>query len=165
MGRGGGGFARKSPMKNACGTSRLQPTQSSSEVKRHLQRTTRAIIWKRSPLSLDCHDIDSSSISWQTNKTTEDKEEDNLPLFLKIEEKLLAVYRGPSAICTTEIPKMLEAHVNEVEHGSIHRGDWFVSTSIKTRRGNGKRIRHIRLRRDSTLVRLEKSHRPRESRS
>jgi hypothetical protein len=26
---------------------------------------------------------------------------------------------------------MLEAHV-EVEHGSIHRGDWFVSTSVKT---------------------------------
>ncbi len=34
--------------------------------------------------------VDSTSISWQTNKTTEDKEEGNLPFFLKIEEKLLA---------------------------------------------------------------------------
>jgi hypothetical protein len=34
----------------------------------------------------------------------------------------------------------------EVEHGSIHRGDWFVSTSVKTRSGCSKRIRSIRLR-------------------
>jgi len=31
--------------------------------------------------------------------------------FCKKEEKLLAVYRGPSAIRTTKIRKMLEAHV------------------------------------------------------
>ena len=30
---------------------------------------------------------------------------------MKIEEKLLAVYRGPSAIRTREIRKMLDAHV------------------------------------------------------
>ncbi len=43
-----------------------------------------------SPPSRFHHHHQVKLLSWQTNKTTEDKEEDNLPLFLKIEEKLLA---------------------------------------------------------------------------
>ncbi len=93
-------------------------------------------------------------LSWQTNKTAEDKEEDNLPLFLKIVEKLLAGLPGPKRNTNDGNTKDARSpRWSEVEYGSIHRGDWFFDEFDETRRGNGKRIRDIRLRRDSTAVR------------